>query len=511
MSAGTDTHERDREILSDSTVNLLRAAGREVPTSRLRVRLLIALPVTVVLLLSLLAGILFWMVDAYFGSVEAGAHLARSQQEFANDWLLLLILFDMGGAIIGFGLAYSITRPIVRMIELSERVAGGDLRQKVNVQRADEVGALSTSFDQMVESLHGFFEQRNRFILESFSGGLITTDVTGTVTAVNTSAERMLGLESGQVAGASVRALFKAPGLSEFQKLYEESSWKGEPVVRREVTVTVDGHSRRLSVNCSPMRDHAGNAFGLILNFRDLDEVQRFYEQMQRADRLATMGTFAAGLSHEVRNPLGAIKGTAQLLAEDVKEMPRASEYARVIVKEVNRLDDLVREVQAYSHPTAEREPTDIARVCTETVALARNNPKSLLRDGVQIIEHCHPVPIINVSQDKLSQALLNIIINALQHTPEGGVVEVTTRFVEAEPLPVHIEVSNSGTPIPEDQLPRIFEPFFSTRPGGSGLGLSIASQVVTYHGGELQARNHDGKVTFTIKLPLGTTNGKSA
>lgn len=290
--------------LSESTVNLLRAASREAPTSKLRVRLLIALPVTIVLFVTVIAAVMFWIVDAHFGNTIASEHSVRNQQDFASDWLLMLIVFDIGAAIIGFAIAYSITRPIRRMIALSEKVASGDLRHKVNLQRTDEVGALSSSFDHMVEALHGFFEQRNRFILESFSGGLITTDVSGTVTAVNSAAERMLGLPAVVAAGNKIDDLFNTPALQELRALCEESSWKGEPIVAREITVGADGHVKRLSVNTSPMRDQNGSAFGLIINFRDMEEVQRFYEQMKRTDRLATMGTFAAGLSHEIRNQI---------------------------------------------------------------------------------------------------------------------------------------------------------------------------------------------------------------
>ncbi|MGI8908295.1 MAG: sensor histidine kinase [Candidatus Sumerlaeaceae bacterium] len=496
------------DTLSDSTANLLRVANRESPPSHSRVRLLIALPVTIVLLVTVMAGVYFWLVDAYFGTGATSEHAAKSQQEFASDWLLLLLIFNLGGAIIGFVIAYSITAPIRRIIALSEKVAGGDLRHKVDVQRTDEVGVLGSSFNHMVEALNSFFENRNRFVLESFSGGLITTDFKGSVTAVNSAAERMLGLHADQVEGQSASRLLDAEGLEELRAVYEEGVWKGDAIVGREVMVTANGQSRRFSVNSSPMRDRDGKVFGVIINFRDLQDVQRFYEQMKRADRLATMGTFATGLAHEIRNPLGAIKGTAQLLAEDVKDMPRAGEYARVIVKEVNRLDDLVREVQAYSHPTAQREPTDVVRLCADTVALARNNPKSILRNGVQISENYQTLPVTQLSKDKVSQALVNILINALQHTPEHGVVEVETKYEEGDALPLRILVANTGAAIPEDQIDHVFEPFYSTRPGGSGLGLSIAYQVITHHGGEILVRNEDNKVCFVIKLPVGSADG---
>ncbi len=491
--------------MSESSVSLLRVASRESPSHRVRVRLLITLPVVFVLFVTILTGVLYWLVDGHFGEPLPDALSNARMQSFSYDWLGIFIVATIGSTIIGFALAYSITSPIRRMIQANQRVAGGDLRQKVDVSRTDEVGELSSSFNHMLEALNGFFESRNRFILESFSGGLITADVNGTVTAINSAAEKMLGVEAEHTAGQPLSTIFEREGMEDLQALYKETAWRKSTISGREVVVQTREQVQRLSVNASPMRDRNGNVFGLIMNFRDLGEMQRFYEQMKRADRLATMGTFATGLAHEVRNPLGAIKGTAQLLAEDVRELPRAVQYARVIVKEVNRLDDLVSEVQAYSQPGARKEPTELAKLVAETVTLARNSPKTILREGVTINENYDPLPLLQLSADKMSQAILNIAMNAIHATDAGGTIDVSTSYHAGDRLPVRVRISNTGNPVPTEQLERIFEPFFTTKDAGTGLGLSIAYQVVTYHGGEIVVRNTDDGVVFTIKLPQDT------
>jgi len=494
--------EASRNELSDSTIGLLSVAAREASTTGVRVRLLITLPVVFVLLITLIAGVFFWLVDAHFGSGANDAIRDRELQEFAIDWLRIFIVATIGGAIVGVAVGYSITEPIRRIIQLNQRIAGGDLRHKLLVSRTDEVGELGSSFNHMLESLNGFIESRNRFILESFSGGLVTVDVNGTVTAINSAAEKMLGVHAEKAAGRPLGLVLERDGLEELHALYKEASWRTAPITSREVTVSAGGNTHRLSVNANPMRDRHGNVFGLILNLRDMREVQRFHEQMQKADRLATMGTFASGLAHEVRNPLGAIKGTAQLLVEDVRESPRASEYLRVIIKEVNRLDDLVREVQAYSQPSATKQLSDLVTLMSDTVALARNNPKTVLKPGVQIIETYEPLPPVNVSPDKVSQALLNIVLNAIQATPENGVISIASQYSKGDPLPVRLWIRNTGSSIPTDHLTRIFEPFFTSKDTGTGLGLSIAYQVVAYHGGELSCQNEPDGVAFSIRLP---------
>lgn len=472
-------------------------------TDFVRVRLLVAIPVMIVLLLVVMGGVIYQFVELYFAPPLTRI-TAQTLQEFATVFLIILGIFAAGGVLVGTYLAWSITQPIRQIVSLSERVARGDFTPKAPVDRRDEMGQLGSSFNQMVESLNAFITSRNRFILESFSGGLITTDTDGTVVAMNSAAEKMLGLRAADAVGNNSARVFNRPGTVFVAGLIQEVLWKQEPVHGRTVEVGTNGHTRVLSVNCSPMRDEEGNVFGLIINLRDLEEMQHFYEHMYRADRLATLGTFAAGLAHEVRNPLGAIKGTAQLLAEDVRTNARAYEYTQVIVKEVNRLDALVREVQEFSHPApSPSQLTDLTLLARETVALARNHPSGAFAQDITISESYEELPPTVVSREKLTQALLNIVLNALQATPVGGQVEIATEHVPKSTQPLRIRVTNTGSSIPADRITRIFEPFFTTKEKGTGLGLSIAYQIVRHHGGDIEVRSGRDQVTFLIKLPV--------
>lgn len=479
----------------------VETVSRTMVQERLRVRLLIAIPVMFVLLLSTMGGVLYQFADSLFQYSEIEQ---KRLAQFAQFWLGVMVVFDALGAGVGLYLAHSITSPIRAIINISEKVAGGDFSGKAEITSGDEVEQLGHCFNLMVESLNKSITMRNQFVLESFTGGLVTTDVNGTVTAMNSAGARMLGIEETMAVGKPVSEVFSRPGLEPFLALVEEALWKHEPIVSRKLMVHPFSSSLPISANCSTMYDPKGGAFGVIVNFRDLGALERFYEQMHREDRLATIGTFASGLAHEVRNPLGAIKGTAQLLAEDVKSNPRAAEYTQVIVKEVNRLDVLVREVQEFSRPSlAAKTPTDLNRVVAETLQLARNNPKAALREAVEIKESYGALPQTLASRDKIVQALLNIVLNAFQATPEGERIEISTEYAEHEPLPLRIQVRNSGSSVSPEQMGRIFEPFFTTKDNGTGLGLSIAYQIITHHGGEIRVKSMDNEVTFSIGLPL--------
>lgn len=480
-----------------------RAAGREARTTDfVRVRLLVAIPVMIVLLLAVMGGIMYQFVEVYFGSNPL-LYAQSVMQEFAAVFLLVLTVFAIIGAAVGAYLAYSITQPIREIVSLSARVARGDFTPIAPMERHDEVGQLGSSFNQMVTSLNTFITSRNRFILESFSGGLVTTDVGGTIVAMNSSAEKMLGVKAAAAVGSPAAQVFSRPGTEGVLGLIQEASWKEEPLLARPIQIETERGARQLSANCSPMRDENGKVFGLIINLRDLGELQRFYEQMNRADRLATLGTFAAGLAHEVRNPLGAIKGTAQLLAEDVRSNPRAHEYTQVIVKEVNRLDALVREVQEFSQTAVDPgEVTDLSALVRDTVALARNHPSATSSEAVEIHDRYAALPPAIVSRGKFTQALFNILLNAFQATPPGGRIEVATEYAPKADLPLQIRVSNSGSAIAPEVMARMFEPFFTTKEKGTGLGLPIAYQVIRHYGGEIEASSDSEGVTFTISLP---------
>lgn len=472
-----------------------------------RLRLMVALPVAIVLLLTLLSGAIYYLAESAFGGMVIGNRVLPpilnpdSFQKFSRDFLIILGVFCFLGTLVGVIMAHQITAPIFRLMELSERVAAGDLTPKAPSTGADEVGMLHSSFNRMVDSLNSYFTSRNRMIVESFTGGLVTTDLNGTIVAVNSSAERLLGISAHLAVGRPSEEVFDRPDLRSLVDLLKVTLLQQSPVQRKDLLLGLPGEHYEIIVQVSPMRDQKGRIHGLVLNLRDRAEFDRFIEEMGRADRLATLGTFSAGLAHEIRNPLGAIRGTSQLLAEITKSQPELQPYLEIIVKEADRLNRLVREVKEYSNPTSPSvDSVDLNMLLNEQVLLARNHPS--LAAGVEFRVDLARIPEIQGSYERLVQAVFNVVMNAVQATPTGGKISITSRYTPHQDYPVVIRVHNTGPLIPQEVLRRIFEPFYTTKSAGSGLGLAIAHQVIVYHGGRIEVANESDGVAFTLRFP---------
>ncbi len=241
------------------------------------------------------------------------------------------------------------------------------------------------------------------------------------------------------------------------------------------------------------------------------------YETMKERARLAALGEMAAGLAHEIRNPLGAIKGAAQFLrppaSSDAATTPGAvhskgvDEFLDIIVEEVNRLNRVVSQFLDYARPDrGEREPVDVNEVVRRTVQLLEQQASGVTFD----VHLGEDLPQIRGNAEQLRQVFLNLGLNALQAMPDGGRLVVSTRLRRGarrgEPTAfLEARFRDSGPGIPEKVLKNIFVPFFTTKDGGSGLGLAISQRIAQNHGGIIDARSQEGRgATFTVLLPLG-------
>jgi signal transduction histidine kinase len=250
----------------------------------------------------------------------------------------------------------------------------------------------------------------------------------------------------------------------------------------------------------------------IVASFRDLQEIKEIEREMERINRLASMGSLVAGLAHEIRSPLGSLKGLAQLLQEDVTERGGKAEYVEVIIKEIDRLNKIVEELLTFGQPSTYRfQGRDIEEIVKETVSLAKTGfPEKTVTTRE---DYRGDLPRIAVEPDKMTQAILNIINNAMEATPEGGTVTVRTDLIQPPSDAdlnqgrVVIDVFNTGDPISFEDRERVFNPFFTTKPGGIGLGLSISQQIITAHGGHIRVMNEEGGerkgVVFRIELPI--------
>ena len=228
------------------------------------------------------------------------------------------------------------------------------------------------------------------------------------------------------------------------------------------------------------------------------DELQKTFEQLLQAEKLSSLGELSAGIVHEVRNPLGAIKGAVEILEDELKADSPRREFADLAKKEIERLDKLVGEFLRFARPSKLAFlPADLNEIVKSVIALVENQAVSqsvVVEQDLQ--KNLPPIP---VDAEQIKQVLLNLAINSLQAMADGG--SLTFRTFENEEHCV-VEIIDTGVGIDNQVLSKIFDPFFTTKEKGVGLGLSIAHKIVAQHGGKLGATAHDNKTSFSLQLP---------
>jgi signal transduction histidine kinase len=242
---------------------------------------------------------------------------------------------------------------------------------------------------------------------------------------------------------------------------------------------------------------------------RELSEayqrLQETFEQLRRSDRLAALGQLSAGIAHEIRNPLSSIKGSIEILEEEVPADHPKNEFVGIIKDEVARLNSLINEFLQFARPP---EPvvslTSLNDVIDSTLTLITRSAED---SQVEIRTTLTPeLPSVKLDPDQIRQVLLNVMLNSIQALPEGGLLEIYTG-AHRDSRKVTVEIKDEGVGIKKEDLDRIFDPFFSTRPEGTGLGLSVSHQLVENNGGTISVRDNPGPgVTFCIEFPASAT-----
>jgi PAS domain S-box-containing protein len=347
-----------------------------------------------------------------------------------------------------------------------------------------------------------------RNILQSIPTGVLTLDHHGAVTSLNPVAERLLGLRASAVVGRALEELQVAPDVVAWIR---EARGGDRLVHEADLTLTVGGdRPTTIRASASDLRDETGRSQGLVILLRDITEVNRLEAQLRRADKLAALGTLAAGVAHEVKNPLHALSLNLHLLEKEVgsreSSSAEARKYCTILRSEMQRIHRIVENFLRFSRPSIpEVKPLDLHVLLERVLSLLAFEATD---HGITIETAFDPelTPVAG-DEGQLSQVFLNLGINALQAMPSGGVLVVRTALVQSW---AEVAVEDSGQGIVAEALPHIFDPFFTTRPRGVGLGLAIAHRIVEGHHGTMDVETVPGKrTTMILRLPLAGALGE--
>ncbi|WP_246803871.1 sensor histidine kinase [Desulfosarcina cetonica] len=427
----------------------------------------------------------------------------------------LLVLFC--AVWFGFYLAKTITIPIMDLADGTRRVADGDLTVTIDSMAADdEIGSLIEAFNKMTRDLRSNrqqlelsarklteqnqeIESRRQYmeiVLQNVSAGVITTDANGMITTFNKSAEHMLDIDAGQILEKHYSELLVTKHLQFADDVMEEVLGVGEQTLEIPMRVVVSGQPRTFLVYVTALRDEQSNPIGFVMVFDDLTE-------LEKAQRMAAWREVARRIAHEVKNPLTPISLSAQRLKRRYSgriNEPVFDECTQMIIDHVDLIRNLVNEFSTFARfPTADPKPGHLPPIIEETVALYREGHPEITF-GVQMEEG---IPILNLDRQQFKQAMINLVDNAVAAVRNQGHITISAIF---DPIlkRVRIEVADDGTGISDADKIRLFEPNFSTKKSGMGLGLTIVNSIVSDHNGMIRVQDNLPKgAKFVIELPV--------
>jgi len=348
-------------------------------------------------------------------------------------------------------------------------------------------------------------------VLASISDGVVVLDADGVLNDLNPAAEQLLGVAASQVAGQPVEQLVGGRAANAWlAELACATLREGVARRRSEDRLRARGQEVSVSAACAPVHDEQGVLRGAVLVLHDLTLERALDTTTRRADRLAAMGTVALGLAHEIRNPLGGIKGAAQLLRAGLRD-PAQVQATDIIIREVDRLDGLVEQLRGLSTPPQlQIAPLNIHRILNDVLSLQRQAPE--FGDITLRTEFDPSLPAVLGDSAQLTQVFLNLVRNAVDALGGHGQLIVSTRIETRYHVRrrshrnqfLSVTIADDGPGVPEHAQSHLFSPFFTTKPRGTGLGLAVCHRIVAEHGGIIAHEPRPGGGSrFRVTLPV--------
>lgn len=457
-----------------------------------------------------------FQADQFHDAARKGSRLIH--RELRAHRTLSAIIILLTALVAGFSawaLSRGITRPLNQLIIGARRLAEGDTRSRVSVSSSDEMGELADTFnimsneleirkvsllstlDELRRSRLDILDERNfkESILESISSAIVTFSPDGLLTSINTTGRNFLGSEVA--VDMHYRDVFSGwEGMEQrtHQSLIEHTGY-GRQTIRFERN---NGWAH-FDVGFFPIGSNAER--GLTVTMRNETEKEKLREEMMRLDRLASLGKLSAGIAHEVRNPLTGISLLLDDLHDNAALAPDDQNMIKKALAEIERVERLISALLNYSSPVrADFRMGDLNLVINDTALMMKRQCE---RQKTNIVVNPGELPSFRFDPEKIKQALINIIKNALEAMPNGGEIRITT---SADSQHARLIVSDNGPGIRAEDLPLIFEPFFTSKGAGTGLGLSITQRIVEEHHGQIRVDSSaESGTVFTLELPLAS------
>jgi two-component system sensor histidine kinase PilS (NtrC family) len=345
-------------------------------------------------------------------------------------------------------------------------------------------------------------------LLESISAGIAIVDLDGNIQYLNMTGEALLGVRVDEARGKRAEEVIPTDGKNPFRQTLDNE----QPLIRLEVSMmTKRGDVVPAGITTSILRDQTGRMWGVLATFLDLTEAKRIEERLRHADRMATVAQLAAGMGHDIRTPLACIMGAVELLEEIIPDSTETQDVVDIIVRETGRLTGIVENFLDISRISTLRHSRFSFGSLWEEVESVLGTKLQAVKDGrVRLSASWKPTNLsIWADFGQMRQALLNLAQNGVEAMPDGGTVNVLSEVTSRDgrfdgEAGVEIVVQDSGPGIPDDMRDRIFEPFYTSKAKGTGLGLAVVKRIVEGHGGEVRmVETSEAGTAFRIWIPV--------
>ncbi|TJY42469.1 PAS domain S-box protein [Cohnella pontilimi] len=431
-----------------------------------------------------------------------------------NRQLIIHCVISLGLVVAAWISSYFIAgfliRPLNQIVRHVNEIAQGRFTRKITVRRHDELGLLSSRVNTMADSLQTYMGQLidtakelrgTKESLESFfnhtSDAIHVTDLEGRVIQVNKAFEKMYGWTAEETLHQPLM-IIPEDKRGEFEEI-SVRILNGESVTDYEtVRVTKAGQTIDTSITVSPIRSESGEIVAIAVISRDITARKQTEELIRRSEKLSVVGQLAAGVAHEIRNPLATIRGFVQLIQE---QGALAQPYDKIMLSELDRINFIVSEFLVLAKPQAQNfESAELRSILDDIIVLLGS--QAILHNVEIVPRFASSMPPLVCEVNQLKQVFLNVLKNALEAMPEGGKITIDLFEVPDENM-VAARICDEGVGIPADLLPRLGEPFFTNKETGTGLGLMVSQRIIANHKGSMKIESAVGQGTCVeIRLP---------